>query len=97
MSSKALIDAVSAKTGHNKKEVKRILETVAASAAELLSSTGEPVTLPNIGKIKLIDKPERMGKRPGSNEEVLLPASRKVRLTPIKALKTAVLGEQPAA
>lgn len=94
MSIKALIDRVAEQTGHNKKEIKRILEATASSAADLLRSTGEPVTLPNIGKIKLIDKPERMGKRPGSNEEVLLPASRKVRLTPIKALKTAVLGEQ---
>jgi len=52
---------------------------------------GYKVPLPGLGKIQVRDSKARMGRNPMTGEEIHIPARKRVRLTPNKALKDAVL------
>lgn len=52
---------------------------------------GYRIPLPGIGKIQVRQSKARMGRNPATGEAIKIPAKRRVRLTPSKALKEAVL------
>jgi DNA-binding protein HU-beta len=52
---------------------------------------GYRVPLPGIGKIQVRHSKARMGRNPATGEQIQISARKRVRLTPSKALKEAVL------
>ncbi len=53
-------------------------------------STGEPVAISGFAKFARVDRPARMGRNPATGEAIKIKASRKCRITPLKAFKDAV-------
>jgi DNA-binding protein HU-beta len=58
---------------------------------------GEPVAISGFAKFARVDRAARMGRNPQTGEAIRIKASRRVRVTPLKAFKDAVLtGKRPA-
>ena len=68
--------------------VELITETVA---------TGEPVAISGFAKFARVDRAARMGRNPQTGEAIKIKASRRVRITALKAFKDAAIsGKVPA-
>ena len=73
---------------------RRIAKSVYTAMAEMIQAAlkkGYKVPLPGIGKIQVRQTKPRVGRNPATGEQIRIPAKRRVRLTPSKALKDAVL------
>jgi DNA-binding protein HU-beta len=58
---------------------------------------GEVVVISGFAKFARVDRPARMGRNPQTGEAIRIKASRRARVTPLKAFKDAVLtGKRPA-
>lgn len=55
-------------------------------------ANGNNVSINNIGTIKVLDTPARIGRNINTGEAVDIPASKRVKLQPCVALKKAVVG-----
>jgi DNA-binding protein HU-beta len=59
---------------------------------------GEAVVISGFAKFARVDRPARMGRNPQTGAAIRIKASRRARVTPLKAFKDAVLvGKRPAA
>jgi DNA-binding protein HU-beta len=58
-------------------------------------STGDPVAISGFCKFARRDSPARMGRNPATGETIRISARRRVRVTPLKAFKDAVLSGRP--
>lgn len=74
----------------SKKSAKTVYESFAGMIQAALKK-GYKVPLPGIGKIQVRHSKARMGRNPKTGELIHIPARKRVRLTPSKALKDAVL------
>jgi DNA-binding protein HU-beta len=54
-------------------------------------STGEPVAVSGFAKFARVDRAARMGRNPQTGEPIKIKASRKARITPLKAFKDSVM------
>ncbi|MFN8389671.1 MAG: HU family DNA-binding protein [Bdellovibrionota bacterium] len=75
-------------------ESRRIAKDVYESFAGMIQAAlkkGYKVPLPGIGKIQVRHSKARMGRNPATGETIHISAKKRVRLTPSKALKEAVL------
>jgi DNA-binding protein HU-beta len=54
-------------------------------------SKGEAVAMSGFAKFVKVDRPARMGRNPATGEQIWIKASKKARITPVKAFKDAVL------
>jgi DNA-binding protein HU-beta len=69
-----------------------VTETITATV-----SKGEVVVISGFAKFARVDRPARMGRNPQTGEAIRIKASRRARITPLKAFKDAVLtGKAPA-
>jgi DNA-binding protein HU-beta len=60
-------------------------------------ASGEVVAISGFAKFARVDRAARMGRNPQTGETIRIKASRRVRVTPLKAFKDAVLtGKRPA-
>ena len=59
-------------------------------------SKGEPISIPGFAKFVKVDRPSRMGRNPATGEAIRIKASKKARITPVKAFKDAVLAPAKA-
>jgi len=60
-------------------------------------ASGEVVTISGFAKFARVDRAARMGRNPQTGEAIRIKASRRARVTPLKAFKDAVLtGKRPA-
>ena len=59
-------------------------------------SKGEPVAIPGFAKFVKVDRAARMGRNPATGESIRIKASKKARITPVKAFKDAVLAPSTA-
>ena len=57
---------------------------------------GEPVAISGFAKFVKVDRPARMGRNPATGEAIRIKASKKARITPVKAFKDAVLAPSKA-
>ena len=57
---------------------------------------GEPVAISGFAKFVKVDRPARMGRNPATGEAIRIKASKKARITPVKAFKDAVLNPTQA-
>jgi nucleoid DNA-binding protein len=97
MTKTQLIQAISDISGEdvNKKHVKAVLEALQAIGHKQLKKQGI-FTLPGFAKFRVIKKPAtkaRKGRNPFTGEEMVFkakPASKAVRVRPVKACKDAV-------
>lgn len=75
-------------------ESRRIAKDVYQGFAGMIQAAlkkGYKVPLPGIGKIQVRQSKARMGRNPMTGESIHIPARKRIRLTPSKALKEAVL------
>jgi DNA-binding protein HU-beta len=59
-------------------------------------STGEPVAISGFCKFARVDRAARMGRNPQTGEAIKIKASRRARITALKAFKDAVISGKPA-
>lgn len=97
MTKAQVISALAEKTGLDKKSVGGVLEAISALAKQQLSAQGPgEITIPGIVKFKAkvtAATQDRQGTNPFTKQPMTIkgkPASRKVRATPVKALKEQV-------
>jgi len=57
---------------------------------------GEPVAISGFAKFVKVDRPARMGRNPATGEAIRIKASKKARITPLKAFKDFVLAPAKA-
>jgi DNA-binding protein HU-beta len=78
------------------------LKTVAAvldgftDVVTAVVSKGEAVSIPGFAKFVKVDRAARMGRNPATGESIRIKASKKARITPVKAFKDAVLAPSTA-
>jgi DNA-binding protein HU-beta len=69
-----------------------VIDTITETVAK-----GEVVVISGFAKFARVDRPARMGRNPQTGEAIRIKASRRARVTPLKAFKDAVLsGKAPA-
>src|ERR1700685_4206959 len=59
-------------------------------------SKGEPVSIPGFAKFVKVNRAARMGRNPATGEAIRIKASKKERITPVKAFKDAGLAPATA-
>lgn len=70
------------------------VEAVLAGLQEQITASlvaGDPITLSGFAKFAKVSRAERQGRNPQTGEAITIKASMKVRITPLKGLKDAVL------
>ncbi len=95
MNQTQFIEAFAAETGMSKSNAKATLlsfEQVVIKACK----KGDPVTLTGFAKFAKVDRPARMGRNPATGESIKIKAKSVVKITPLLAFKTAVMGVKPA-
>ena len=75
---------------HTKAEARAFYDGFAVLIQSALKK-GFKIVLPGLGKIQVRMSKARMGRNPMTGEEIKIPARKKIRFTPLKALKDAVL------
>jgi len=90
MNRRELVNAVAAHTGQEARQVdatlKGLTEVVTAVVAK-----GEPVAISGFAKFSKVERPARMGRNPATGEQIKIKASKKARITPLKAFKDSVM------
>lgn len=70
--------------------VSKVLEGFTDVVTSVVSK-GEAVAISGFAKFVKVDRPARMGRNPATGEQIMIRASKKARITPVKAFKEAVL------
>jgi DNA-binding protein HU-beta len=73
---------------------RRTADEALTAFTEIITETvakGEPVAISGFAKFARVDRPARMGRNPQTGEAIRIKASRRVRVTALKAFKDAVL------
>ncbi|WP_017937884.1 HU family DNA-binding protein [Zestomonas thermotolerans] len=65
--------------------VRGVFEQLAQIAQDCLENDGE-LTLPGIGKLKVVERAARTGRNPQTGQPIQIAAKKSVRLVPAKAL-----------
>jgi nucleoid DNA-binding protein len=90
-----ILAAISKDTGLSKRQVSEVFDSLSTVIKKSLKSYGV-FTLPGLAKMKVVKKPAtkaREGTNPFTGEKMIFkakPASKKVRVMPLKNLKTMV-------
>ncbi len=95
MNRKELVRAVAAHTGQ---EVK-VVDAILAGTNEVITSVvsqGEVITIPGFAKYAKIERQARMGRNPATGEQIKIKASKRARITPLKAFKDSVMNPSQA-
>lgn len=82
---------LSDKVGITKKEAKSALETLTELVVKELKKEGS-LRLAGLGIFRKRKTKARIGRNPATGEQIKIPARTRLRFTPAKALKDAVLG-----
>jgi DNA-binding protein HU-beta len=91
-----LVNAVSA---HIDKDARAVDETLRGLTEVITGvvSKGEQVAITGFAKFAKVERQARMGRNPATGEAIRIKASKKARITPLKAFKDAVMnpGQAP--
>jgi len=85
-----LVNAIASETGADSRSVDEVLKGFTDVVTTTVSS-GEPVAITGFAKFVKVERGPRMGRNPATGETIQIKASKKVRITPLKAFKDAVL------
>lgn len=77
--------------GLDNKRIAKDVYTAFSGMIQAALKKGYRVPLPGIGKIQVRHSKARMGRNPATGDIIQIPARKRVRLTPSKALKESVL------
>lgn len=91
MNKSQLLNHLAEKTGHSRKDVAMVLETIVATAYAEAKRSGE-FTIPGLGKFLKKNRAARKGRNPATGAEIQIPAKTVVKFRVAKAAKDAVLG-----
>lgn len=89
MNRRDLVGALAERTGTDRKSAEAFLSAFVDVVTETVS-TGDPVTISGFAKFARVDRAARTGRNPATGETIQIKASRKARITPLKAFKDSV-------
>jgi DNA-binding protein HU-beta len=92
---KELVNAVAAHAGHEVREVDNMLKGLTDVITGVVSK-GEQVAISGFAKFAKVERAARMGRNPATGEAIRIKASKKARITPLKAFKDAVMNPSQA-
>ncbi len=95
MNKRELARAVAVQSDVELKTVVRVLDGFTDVVTAVVAK-GEPVAITGFAKFVKVDRPARMGRNPATGEAIRIKASKKARITPVKAFKDAVLAPSKA-
>ena len=95
MNRRELVNAVAAETGVDSKQVDAIIKGFTDVVTTTVSG-GETVAITGFAKFAKVERAARMGRNPATGETIRIKASKKARITPLKAFKDAVLAGKRA-
>ena len=95
MNRRDLVNAVAAQSGMESKQVDAVLRSFTDVVTAVVSK-GEPVAISGFCKFSKVERAARMGRNPATGEPVKIKASKKARITPLKAFKDAVMAPSTA-
>jgi DNA-binding protein HU-beta len=95
MNKRELARAVAVQADVELKTVINVIESFTDVVTAVVSK-GEPVAITGFAKFVKVDRPARMGRNPATGETIRIKASKKARITPVKAFKDAVLAPTKA-
>jgi DNA-binding protein HU-beta len=95
MNKRELAKAVAVQSDVEFKTVVNVLDGFTDVVTAVVAK-GEPVSIPGFAKFVKVDRPARMGRNPATGEAIRIKASKKARITPVKAFKDAVLAPAKA-
>ena len=75
----------------SKKQAVAIYDKLVDIAIKGAKQEEKGLTLPGIGKVKLVKRPARMGRNPATGETIKIKAKKVVKIVACKALKDAIL------
>jgi len=90
MNKRELAKAVAVQADVDLRTVSNVLESFTDVVTAVVSK-GEPVAISGFAKFVKVDRPARMGRNPATGEAIRIKASKKARITPVKAFKDAVM------
>ena len=73
----------------SKREAEEMYDDVFGTLADVISS-GEEVAIPNLGRVKIADRPARVATNPRTKEKVNVPAKKAPKFQFAKNIKEAV-------
>jgi len=95
MNKRELARAVAVQSDTDLKTVVSVLDGFTDVVTAVVSK-GEPVAITGFAKFVKVDRKARMGRNPATGEAIRIKASKKARITPVKAFKDAVLAPAKA-
>ena len=95
MNRRDLVNAVAAETGVDSKQVDAVIKGFTDVVTTTVSG-GETVAITGFCKFAKVERAARMGRNPATGETIRIKASKKARITPLKAFKDAVLAGKKA-
>ena len=90
MNRRELVLALAERTDNDRRSTDELLTAFTDIITETVAK-GEPVAISGFAKFARVDRAARMGRNPQTGEAIKIKASRRVRVTPLKAFKDAVL------
>ena len=90
MNRRELVAALAERLDTDKRSADAALTAVTDTITATVSK-GEVVVISGFAKFARVDRPARMGRNPQTGEAIRIKASRRARITPLKAFKDAVL------
>jgi DNA-binding protein HU-beta len=95
MNKRDLAKAVAVQADVDLKTVVGVLESFTDVVTHVVSK-GEAVAISGFAKFVKVDRPARLGRNPATGETIQIKASKKARITPVKAFKDAVMAPAKA-
>jgi DNA-binding protein HU-beta len=96
MNRRELVAELAERLETDKRSADAALQAFVETVTDTVAS-GEVVAISGFAKFARVERPARMGRNPQTGEAIRIKASRRVRVTPLKAFKDAVLtGKRPA-
>jgi DNA-binding protein HU-beta len=95
MNRRELIRAVAAHTADDAKHVESIISGVTDVITAVVAK-GEAVTIQGFAKFAKVERAARMGRNPRTGEAIRIKASKRVRVSPMKAFKDTVMSPSQA-
>jgi len=95
MNKRELAKAVAVQADVELKTVTAVLDGFTDVVTTVVSK-GEPVSIPGFAKFVKVNRAARMGRNPATGATIRIKASKKARITPVKAFKDAVLAPATA-
>ncbi len=95
MNRRDLVKAIAAQTEVDAKTVDAVLKGFTDVTTAVVAK-GEPVAISGFAKFSKVERAARMGRNPATGETIRIKASKKARITPLKAFKDSLMAPSTA-